>query len=87
MSDEFIKKLNDNPDFTIFKKWLMGKIEELDSVIDLDSLSNNEAGEEAKVRHKALNKLYEILSPFINVREEKEKSTEEIHKAKKRFGM
>jgi hypothetical protein len=86
LGDELIKNLNDDKDFQLFKKWLILEIYKLDSVDGLNGLSNDQAGEEAKVRQKAKEKLYEILAPF-NIKEEIEPSADEIHKAKKKFGL
>ena len=87
MTDELVKRLNENKDFIDFRDWLILEINKLDSVEGLDKMSNSDAGEEAKVRNKAKDKLLEILSPFINIREEREPSIEEVQKAKDKRGL
>jgi hypothetical protein len=63
------------------------KIDELDTVRGLTSMTNEQAGEEAKIRSKTKDKLYEILRPFIDFKEKKEITEGEIKKAGEKFGL
>lgn len=82
--EDYINKLKDNPAFLQFEEYIMEKIDELDHVADLERLSNEAAGEEAKVRLKSRDKLLEILSPFLNLVEKKEPTAEQVSKAKEK---
>ena len=88
LSDEFIKKLKDSPDFVQLQAYIISKIAELrDGNENLLTLSDSLAGEEIKTNIKAAKKLEEILSPFMDYREKKEPTEEEINKAKGKFGI
>lgn len=86
MNDELKKSLQGDPKFQQFIKEAQGKIEQLDSVDDLDNLTNKEAGEEAKIRKKAKDMLYAILYPFTAERNRRDKTTEEVREAKRKAG-
>lgn len=85
--DQLIIKLKSNPDFIEFTEYVVEKIDEMDSVDGLESMTNEEAGEEAKVRIKAKTKLIQILRPFIEFRERKPPTETEIKKAGEKFGL
>lgn len=87
ISEQAIKKLKNDAQFQELFAYIVSQIEELDTVDNLLELSNLEAGEEAKVRAKAKQKLYEIMEPFIKFSEKKEPTAEEIETAKKRVGL
>src|SRR3989304_4953250 len=88
LSDEFIKKLKDSPDFVQLQAYIISKIAELrDGNENLLTLSDSLAGEEIKTNIKAAKKLEEILSPFVDYREKKEPTEEEINKAKSKAGL
>ena len=88
LSDEFIKKLKDSPDFVQLQAYIISKIAELrDGNENLLTLSDSLAGEEIKTNIKAVKKLEEILSPFVDYREKKEPTEEEINKAKSKVGL
>lgn len=85
--DELIKKLKDDPAFQEFTEYVLQKIEELDTVVGLENMNNEEAGEEAKIRSRTRDKLYEILRPFVDFREKREPSEKQIKKAQERYGL
>lgn len=87
MNDELIKKLNDFPAFKEFQEYIITQIDKLDTLDGLEKMSNEHAGEEAKVRSKAKNTLYTILLPFTNVVEKRQPTQEEIDGAKEKFGL
>lgn len=82
---ELVDKLKNNPDFTEFEKWLVNEIEKLDTVNGLENLSDELAGQEAKVRILAKNKLISILAPFITLSEKKPVSAEQLKEAKGKY--
>lgn len=84
---ELIDKLKQNPDFLKFEEWAVNEIEKLDSVAGLDQMSNELAGEEAKVRILAKNKIIAILAPFINYAGKKEISEDQRKEATERFRL
>lgn len=84
---ELAKTLNSIPQFAQFKEYIAGKIAELDSIEGLEGLSNEKAGEEAKARGIAMDKLYDIFSPFVVRPEKHEPTDEEIANVKKRVGL
>ena len=85
--DNLVKNLRDNTHFRKFELYILEKVGELDSIDGLANLTNEQAGEEAKVRLKTAKKLQEILSPFIKFQEKKEPTQEEIKKAEKSYGL
>jgi len=85
--DELIKALRKNPHFVEFQKFVINKIDELNSIDDLKDLSNKKAGETVRVRAMAASKLQEILAPFVDFKEKREHTAEEINVAKKRAGL
>ena len=86
LNPTLIKKLNNNLDFQIFKRWLVQQIITLDSVDDLEEMSNEKAGEEAKIRSKTKATINKILAEFI-LPEPKEPSIERLQKAKNKGGL
>lgn len=87
LSDELIKKLKDYPAFQEYLVYIIAKIEELDSIDGLEQMTNQRAGEEAKVRGKATAKLYELLAPFVELTEKREPTKEQVNQAKEKFGL
>jgi hypothetical protein len=85
--EELIRKLKSNPDFVEFADYILGKIEEMDNVSGLGDMTNEQAGEEAKIRGKTKAKLLEILRPFIEFQEKKERTESEIKKAGGKYGL
>lgn len=84
---DIAKRLRDKQEFIDFQEYVIGKIEDLDTVSDLGSLTNEKAGELAKVRLLARQKLEEILSPFIDFSEKREYTEEERKAAAQRRGL
>lgn len=87
LSDRVIKRVRDSNEFSDLRKFIIFKVEELNSVDGLAKMSNQKAGEEAKIRLKAAELVSGILGPFIDFGEKKERSVQEIHKAKKAHGL
>ncbi len=85
--EETIKKLKDYPAFQEFVDYILQIIDKLDTVSGLENKTNEEAGEEAKIRAKTKERLFEILKPFIDFKEKKERSEEELKKASQRYGL
>lgn len=85
--EDFIQKLKDNPSFLEFQAYVIGKIDELDSVDGLEKMTNELAGEEAKVRSKCKNKLLDIMAPFFNFGEKREPTTEQVRQAKAKYNL
>lgn len=79
---ELIEKLKNSPDFIQFEKWVIGEVNKLDTVEDLEGMSDKRAGQEAKIRSLSKNKLIQILTPFINFSEKKAVSEEQLKEAK-----
>lgn len=87
LNPELVKNIKESPIFPELKEYLLECVEELNCVDDLDRFPNEKAGEEAKIRLKALRKLQEILKPFIDFREKWEPTEEEIKAKKEQFGL
>ena len=85
--EELVKKLKSDSAFQEFTEYVISKIEELDTVVGLERMSNDEAGEEAKIRSRTRDKLYEILRPFIDFKEKREPTEKEIKKAQEKYGL
>lgn len=84
---ELIKKLKSDPSFIEFTDYVMQKIEEMDNVSGLEEMTNARAGEEAKIRFKVKQRLYEILKPFIEFYEKNPPTEKEVKSAKEKFGL
>lgn len=84
---DLAKKIRTTPEFADFREYLSMQIYELNSVSDLLPLTNEKAGELAKVRLLAIQKLEQILQPFIEFSEKREFTDEEIAAAKARRGL
>lgn len=87
LNSDIVRKLLNDSAFSAYIKWLTEEVDELNSVEGLEGMANEAAGEEVRVRAKALEKLHLILSPFIEYRTKREPSLEEFKKAKDSFGL
>ena len=87
LNPDIVRQLLNNPAFNEYIRWVTDLIADLDSVGGIENLSNEEAGELVRVKAKALEKLAEILSPFIEYRTKREPSLDEFKKAKESFGL
>jgi len=87
LSPELVKRLLNDSDFKFFKEYMLSVAESIDTVSDLGGKSNEEAGQEAKVRLLTKQKIYKILEPVLTYAEKKEPTDEEIHEVKKKFGF
>jgi soluble cytochrome b562 len=86
-SNEVIKYLKDNSNFQEFMVWVLENIEALDTVDDLSKLSNERAGEEVKVRIKAVDTVRNIFHPFLTYHQKREPTEKEYLDAHKRVGL
>lgn len=87
MEERVIENIRNSAFFKEWTEFIVLKINELNSVSGLEDFSNEQAGEEAKVRIKTVKKLKEILSPFIE-NPKKTGITEEMrYKAKRKAGL
>lgn len=87
LSDRLIKSLKNDSAFQQFQDYAIDKVKELDSISDLNDLTNEQIGEEARARVLAINKLQAILAPFMDFREKQEVNKKEIAKKKRKFGL
>lgn len=87
MNEDTIKRLKDNPDFVAFQKIILAKIDKLDTVQVYKELSNERMGEEMRVRAKAINVLKSMLLPFIDFREKKAVTQNQLHKQEEKYGL
>ena len=87
ISDQSLQHLRNDSSFTDFTKWVKSLVDELNSVDGIEKMSNEEVGEEARVRLKTVAKLKEILSPVISFREKREPTVDEIQASKKKHGL
>lgn len=85
--DDLVKRLKDNPHFQELQQYIFSKIDELNSIEGLNGMTNEQAGEEARARAKAIEKLEDILRPFLEFAEKREPSEKEIEDAKRRRGL
>lgn len=85
--EDLVKRLKDYPAFQEFLDYIVSEIEKQDTVEGLENLPNEQAGEEAKIRAKTKERLYQILKPFLDFKEKREPTEEEINKAKEKFGL
>lgn len=87
LDPDIIKRLKNNNDFLAFTDFVFFQIDELNSVKGLKDFSNERAGEEVKVRTKAIEVLELILLPFTHSNEKKKPTTEVIQKKKDEYGL
>jgi hypothetical protein len=87
MSPDLIKKIKDSPFFQDLQGYIIQQIKDIDTVAGLDKLSNDKAGEEAKIREKTKERLIEMLNPFLGLTEKKEPTEEEVQSRKDKFGL
>lgn len=89
MDEDLIKKLKDNPYFSEFQKFIVSKIDELDSVDRFydSELTNEEAGEVVKIRAETIVVLQSILSPFVSFNEKRKPTKKEIKAAEAKVGL
>lgn len=87
LSPELVKEIREDTLFQPLISYIKEKIIELDTVQDMENLSNKEAAEKSKSNAIAIKKLVEIFEPLINPREIKEQSIDDVQKAKDRYGL
>lgn len=87
MNEELAKKIKDSSYFPELQTYIIDQIQDLNSIDGVKIMTNEKAGEEVKARALAMEKLKDILSPFINNREKKEPTEEDIKKAEKNYAL
>lgn len=87
MDERLIENIKASAVFEDWKNYIVSEIKDLNSVVGLDKLSNEAAGEEAKVRFKTVNKLKEILYPLIEGAPPKLNIEELKKKMERKFGL
>ncbi len=87
LSKDQIEAIKNSNWFPYLEKHIYSEIKDLDSVVGLDEKTNKDAGEEAKVRLKAMNILMKILGPIVSFNEKKEPSVDDVQRAKKKAGL
>lgn len=87
MNEDLINKLKDDDNFQSFMDFALAKANELESIGKyVDELSNERAGEEAKIRRQAAETIREIFYQFTR-RDREDHSIEDIQKVKERVGL
>jgi hypothetical protein len=86
IEEKIIKQIKNSPVWQSFMDYVASRVDELDTVGDLSQKSDCEAGQIAKARNLAIEKLTEIFSIFVD-NEKKEKTPQEIINAKNKFGL
>lgn len=84
------KGLRNKTEFLDFQEYILFKVDELsrnDKLPGFLKLSHKRAGEVSQSRLIASEMLKEILSPFVNFREKREYTDEEIAEAASRRGL
>jgi hypothetical protein len=87
LPESLIKKLKTDSNFVTFLEYVIFKINELDTVEGLRSLSYEMAGQEAMVRDIAKNKLYEIIEPVVTYEELASVNEEKLARKKAQYGI
>ena len=87
LNDDLIRKLKDDPAFNEFQRYLISIVDSLNNVQGLNHKTNEEAGETAKVRALTIEKITEILSPFVEFKEKSGPSEESMKKAINKFAL
>lgn len=87
LSKETIGRIHNDSAFAEFRDFVLSEIKKIDSTDGLEKLSNAQAGEEAKIRSKTVNKLIGILNPVLNFKEKEDISIKRVQAAKKKSGL
>lgn len=87
ISEESIRAIKNQHSFAEFRDHIISVVDDLNSVSGLESLPNAVAGEEAKIRSKTIDKLMAILRPFVDFKEKKQPTIEQIQKVKEMTGL
>ena len=87
LSDNVIKDLKENLSFREFQKYIVEQVDALNTLNGLDHLSNDLAGEEAKIRSKAVDVLISILSPIVTFTPKTKPTDEDIKAREREFGL
>ncbi len=87
MDNDAIKRLKNDNDFQQFVKYAMRRVKTLNNLKGLDELSNERAGEEAKIRRQCIDTMTVMMEPFLQETQKKEQSVEDVKRAKKRAGI
>lgn len=87
ISKDAINKLKDNPSFIEFQDWIAEEVDSINSLDGLNKMNNAEAGEEAKARLLAVQKIIEIFKPVVDFQNKEERSKEDIAAANNKFGL
>ncbi len=87
MNENLVKKLKDDRYFVEFQKFVISKIDELNSIGDLKDLTNKKAGETVRARAIASSILQDMLKPFIDFNEKREPTAKEVDAAKSKAGL
>ncbi len=88
MNEETIKHLKNSQHWQVFENWAKQHIMDLSYQDDkLLRKSDEKVGEEVKTNLKAAKTLAKIFQPFFEFQTKEDKSTEEIQRAKQKFGL
>lgn len=87
LSPQLVSSLKEDVGFQEFVKYLEEIVGRLDTTDGLSTLTNERAGEEVKVRSQVVVVIHEILKPFINYKEKRQPSDEELKAARERYGL
>jgi hypothetical protein len=87
LSDNVIKDLKENLSFREFQKYIVEQVDTLNTLNGLDQMSNDLAGEEAKVRSKAVKILISILRPIVTFNPKTKPTADEIRAREREYGL
>lgn len=87
INKDSIKALKENSAFRDFQDHVLNQVAVFDTVRDLSHLTDQEAGQTAKARELAMELLGDIFAPFVEFREKRKFSDEQIKAAKSKFGL
>lgn len=87
LSHELVEAIKDDPRFEALQVYITNEIFKLDTVQNLEGLSDKEAGQQAKVNALTIKKLLQIFDPFINPRNPRVPSIAEVKGAKGKYGL
>lgn len=88
LSDEVTKALQEYPAFQAFQAYCISQVESLKTNgPEVKTLSDKQAGENAKAGYLAAEKLIEIFSPVIDFKESNKPSVEDIAMRMQEVGL
>lgn len=87
LSEKLIRHLKNDAHFAEYVDYVFYCIDKLDTIDGLAAMNNETAGQEARIRAFAKERLLDTLQPIITYEEKKETSEEELQRIKEQYAI